>query len=454
MASKIVSVSLCDKLIFQLGHLVPNYLQGIFKRSPFWTGFFHRFHPDPSGRRLIAKWRRKYHARCFVVSLFGARTVLVVDPYSVRRVLEHSPAVYADPRPKQKGMAHFQPDAVTISRPPLWDLRRRFNEEVLATGRLHPFGDAFVAVIREETKNLAKTTTDRITWPALDGLFTRITLQIVFGKHALNDVGMLEALDRLMLQANRLLFLKRNPRFDRLYERIEHYLKAPEPNTLAARCREVLETMPTALRLTPDKINVASQMPHWLFAMKDTLALNTAACLTLLADHPACCERAQADIALWDGSASGLGAAKYLEACVEETMRLWPTTPMLVRECIVADILADDMILPGTQVIIWNAANHRNTEAYADAGLFRPERWSEPQFGTWFNHLSSSTQACAGRDLALLIAKTVVAELLRDHYYQNHAKIAEPGQSVPDSFNACQLKLERTASAERPEVQP
>ena len=135
-------------------------------------------------------------------------------------------------------------------------------------------------------------------------------------------------------------------------------------------------------------------------------------------------------------------------------MRLWPTTPMLVRECVVVDILADDVILPGTQVIIWNAANHRNSEAYPDAGLFRPERWSEPQFGTWFNHLSSSTQACAGRGLALMIAKAVVAELLREHGYQNCEKLVEPRQPVPDSFNAFRVNLKRRASAERLEINP
>ncbi len=444
MASKIVSVSLIDKLRFQLGHLLPNYLQGLFKKSPFWTGVFHRIHPDASGRRLVMKWRRKYHARYFAVSFIGARTVLVVDPHGIQRVMEHSPAVYADPRPKHKGFAHFQPNAVTISRPPLWDLRRRFNEQVLATGRVHPFGDAFLKVIQEETRAALDETPGDLKWPFFERLFMRVTMRIVFGNQALHDTGLVEALDQLMFQANRLLFLKRNPRFERLYGQIDKYLNSPEPNTLAALCRDVLAKTPTTPWLTRDKVDVASQMPHWLFAMKDTLALNTAACLALLADHPEACASARAEVQAWNGTADGLASAKHLEACVEEAMRLWPTTPMLVRECIIPDILADEVLVPGTQVIIWNSSNHRNPEAYPDASQFRPGRWRGPQFGTWFNHLSSSTQACAGKDLALLIAKGILAGLLREHGYQNRCKIVEPGGLVPDSFNAFLIELERT----------
>jgi cytochrome P450 len=444
MASKIVSVSLCDKLLFALGHLFPNYLQGLFKRSPFWTGFIQRFHPDASGRRLVMKWRRKYHARYFTVSFFGVPTVLVVDPYGIRRVLEHSPAVYADPRAKHKGMSHFQPDALTISRSPLWDLRRRFNEQVLATGGLHPFANAFLGVIQDEVKTVLSETPEFLTWPALDRLFTRITLRIGFGNQALADAGLVEALDQLMFQANRLVSLRRNPRFDRLYARIDHYLKAPEPNTLAASCRDALGKMPTTPWLGTAKIDVAGQFPHWLFAMKDTLALNTAACLALLADHPADGDAVRSEALAWDGSGAGLAEARYLQACVEEAMRLWPTTPMLVRECIIVDILADDVLLPGTQVIIWNSSNHRNPEAYPDASDFRPARWLEPQFGTWFNHLSSSTQACAGKNLALLIAKAVIAELVRGNRFQNRCKFVEAGRPLPDTFNAFQVELART----------
>jgi cytochrome P450 len=377
------------------------------------------------------------------VSLVGAPTVLVVDPYGIQRVLEHSPTVYADPPTKHKGMAHFQPDAVTISRPPLWELRRRFNVEVLATGRMHPFAEQFLRVIQEEVKTLLARSSARIVWADLEQLFKRITLRIVFGSQAVEDAALVESLDQLMFQANRLLLLKRNYPFEMLYQQIEKYLSQSEPNTLAALCRDVMQKMQDPKKPIAEQAHMASQIPHWLFAMKDTLAINTGYCLVLLADHSAATEKARAEIRGLDGSASQLFVAAYLEGCVQEAMRLWPTTPMLARECAVADLLGEDVLQPGTQVLVWNSANHRNPEAYPDLNQFRPERWSEPGFGAWFNHLSNGPQGCAGKELALFIAKAVVAELLRDHSYQNRERVAEPDGSVPGSCNPFQIDLER-----------
>ena len=62
--------------------------------------------------------------------------LLVLATDDVHRVLEGSPDPFAsDPEAKRKGMSHFQPDALTISRDELWENRRRFTETVLDTGQ-------------------------------------------------------------------------------------------------------------------------------------------------------------------------------------------------------------------------------------------------------------------------------------------------------------------------------
>ena len=62
------------------------------------------------------------------------RALLMLAGDDVRRVLEGSPEPFAsDPEAKRRGMGHFQPDALTISRGELWENRRRFTEAVLDT---------------------------------------------------------------------------------------------------------------------------------------------------------------------------------------------------------------------------------------------------------------------------------------------------------------------------------
>jgi cytochrome P450 len=319
----------------------------------------------------------------------------------------------------------------------LWELRRRFNEEVLATGRLHPYAEHFLRVIREEMRELP---TAALGWPAFERLFQRITLRIVFGDHARDNTGLIEAFDTLMFQANRLLLLRPNYLFAMLYQEIRKYLDKPAPHTLAFLCKEVAQSFKDA-KGTDIKIDIASQIPHWLFAMKDTLAINTAYCLALLADDPAAGDRARAEIADTPGGAKDVDAAAFLGGCVQEAMRLWPTTPMLERECAIPDILGDDVLLPGTRVIIWNACNHRNPEAYPDCNRFRPERWTEPGAEMWFNHLSSGPQGCAGKELALFIAKAVIAELLRGRRWHNRQPVVDAGGAVAGAINPFQIAL-------------
>jgi len=100
-----------------------------------------------------------------------------------------------------------------------------------------------------------------------------------------------------------------------------------------------------------------------MFAMGDTLAINTARALALICAHLPAEERvgeelAQADLASPEGSIS----CRYLEGCVQEAMRLWPTTPILVRETVKEDVLGGATIPAGTQVIIINSFNHRDRE--------------------------------------------------------------------------------------------
>ena len=54
---------------------------------------------------------------------------------------------------------------------------------------------------------------------------------------------------------------------------------------------------------------------------------------------------------------------KYLEGCLQEAMRLWPTVPLLARETTEPTELAGAEIDEGTQVMILNTFNHRDPEA-------------------------------------------------------------------------------------------
>jgi cytochrome P450 len=424
----IPSLSLSDNLIYNLGYAVPMGLQGSFTRNRFWVGFWSRVHPDPAAVRFVGRLRRKYRADFLYLRLLATKSLLVLDRDGVRRVLDHSPTIYADGRPKREGMRVFQPNAVTISRGEDWRDRRRFNEAVLDSGRpVHRYASEILRIVRDELVPADGPPPPLESWDDFDRLFARITRQVIFGRSARDDAAVTDLLRRMMREANRPIRPRKSRYFDPFYRRVRAYLRAAEAGSLVALCREAPST---------ERTRVENQIPHWMFAMWETLSANTVRALAVILAHPHAEERVRQELAGSDlATADGIDRLEYLEGCLQEAMRLWPTTPMLVRETVAEDSLGGARIPAGTQVLIWNSFNHRDRQRYPLADTFSPEQWANGRPDPLFNHLSSGPQVCAGIDLLLFIAKAVVARILDGRRYRLVKPALDPSRPMPYAYN-------------------
>src|ERR1700749_2051413 len=260
-------------------------------------------------------------------------------------------------------MSHFQPDSLTISTGDKWRDRRRFNEAVLH-GAMNGGGHSakVLEVVRREAHTLAEKRAP--AWQDFADAFDRITLQVVFGDRAASDSALLQRLRKMMREANRVAGLRKSKHFDEYYSEVGGYLKNPRPHSLASLCTETPSTQETS---------VPTQMTHWTFAMSETLAANTARALALVLSHPNAEQRAREELARADISTpEGVNNLKYLGACVQEAMRLWPTTPMLLRRALEEDYIDGARVERGTQVLINNTFNHRDAETHPFADKFAP----------------------------------------------------------------------------------
>lgn len=65
----------------------------------------------------------------------------------------------------------------------------------------------------------------------------------------------------------------------------------------------------------------------------------------------------------------------YLEACLSETLRIFPTIARVDRQCENDYQLTDQVTIPaGTTVFIPIHANHYDPENFEDPDQFKPER--------------------------------------------------------------------------------
>jgi cytochrome P450 len=228
---------------------------------------------------------------------------------------------------------------------------------------------------------------------------------------------------------------ERSKHFEPFMDRIRAYVVAAEPGSLLGLFGETASG--------PDT-RAEGQVTHWLFALQDTLATNALRALALIASHPE--QRSVVESALEGGGldASTVAGLGYLRACLQEAMRLWPTTPLLSRETLV-DLTWNGAAVPaGTQVLIFNTFHHRDRERVEYADRFAPEEWTEGNAGRdWsFNHFSHGPQGCPGVNLALLIGSTVLAHLLTQAQPSLLEPRLDPARPLPHMLDVFRLRFE------------
>src|SRR4051794_4797706 len=437
---EIPSASLVDGVRFTLFGVLPNVLQGLFRRRRRIVAVATRLDLDRHAAGTVAALRRRYGDGPVWIRVLTSRVLLALSVEDVRRILEGAPEPFAaDPDAKRRGMSHFQPHALTISRGKVWDERRRFTEVVLDTGEpVHRLAVHFLAASREEGERLIEETGGELDWDAFHRAMGRITRRVVLGDAARDDEEVSDLLARLMDEANRLP-KERSDSFDPFMARLGFYADAAEEGSLAG----LLADAPAGKDIDP-----AGQLPHWMFAMHDTLAANAFRALALIASHPLQRAEVEGELAAAGGQEAlakptAVADLEYLEASLQEAMRLWPTTALLSREA-VEEVDLDGATIPaGTQILISNIGNHRDREAHEFADRFAPEAWiSGGAAEDWsFNHFSHGPQGCPGTDLALFLGKSVLATLLAGRKVRLLEPELDPEKPLPHMLDFFRLRF-------------
>jgi cytochrome P450 len=425
------AASMRDSLRFVTVGLIPTVVRGLFSPRPRAMKRLTAMNADRRTVAMLTDLRRKYPGQG--ARLLGGRMVVLWGEEAIREVLDRSAALYgSDAGAKAKGMSHFQPDALTLSRGELWRDRRDFHESVLASAeRVHPLGQRFVAVVAEEVERAGFESA--IEWSGFELLFDRITLRVIFGDGSRDDQELTELLEKLMREANRIAGLSENDTYHDFCGRLERKLAEPEPGSLVARIAGAPQT---------ERTRVVQQIPHWMFAMRDTLGANAYRALAAIVADPAIESRVREELSganLSDPAA--IDGLRYLEGCLHEAMRLWPTTPLLARETTQEVTLAGERLDEGTQVMIVNTFNHRDAEEDAGADRLDAERWAAGEPGYRFNHLSNGTQDCPGGPMVLLLGKAVLARVLDGRKLSLQEPYIEPGKPLPHMLDFFSIRF-------------
>jgi len=431
------TASLLENARFTLTYALPSLLRGALIPQPFWTELATRLNTGQWAVATVERLAARHGDRSLRLRSVLGETLLILTPEDVRRVLESPVDVFAlDAREKQRALEPFAPNALNQSPPALHAQRRPFNEAVLDYGHEpHRLADRFLVIIGEEIATMLETATVLDYERSLAG-FRRINRRLVLGDAAADDTALSEEHSRLRGDGNWLGLKFWNRRRDArlrasMNERIRRYVDAAEPGTLVslfAGAPQTRDTLPNG------------QVPFWLMALEAvrTVVANT---LGLLATHPAARTRVLEEIAAADaahgrGTVAGLADLRFVRACIQESIRLWPAAPTLVRRTTAETEWQGTVVPSGTRVLIPAAVFHRRrTLPYANR--FAPEIWLDGSgdADTSLNLFSRGGAQCAGRNLALVLVTATLAELLRHAEFELLRPELSPDRPLPYAIN-------------------
>jgi cytochrome P450 len=174
--------------------------------------------------------------------------------------------------------------------------------------------------------------------------------------------------------------------------------------------------------ITPSEVH--GNVLTMLLAGEDTTANSLAWSIWLLFEHPECLARARAEIderigdpAAW--TIDAFAELDYVEACVNEAMRLRPVAPFLMLQALRETTVAGIRVPADT--LVWGVmrSDSLRDDYFAEADAFRPERWldAEVEHGAAsVNRIAmpfgAGPRVCPGRHLAMLEIKMALAVLL------------------------------------------
>ena len=170
-----------------------------------------------------------------------------------------------------------------------------------------------------------------------------------------------------------------------------------------------------------DDEQIRDQVLLFMLAGHDTTASALMFAVHLLATHRDHQERAYAEVSSVlggrDATAADLAAMPFLKMVLKETMRLYPSIPLLGRCTPTGDEVGGHATPPGSAVWTIPWVTHRHPEFWSDPERFDPDRFRpEAEAGrhrfAWFP-FGAGPRSCIGEHLSMLELTVALAGILR-----------------------------------------
>ena len=427
--------SAADAMRVMVQVFAPLIAKGVLLRRPRMVALSAHWGLDGKAVRCLQAMRRTYGEGPLMLAIPGRPQIVLLAPDDVDRVLVREPDAFAPASlEKRTALAHFEPNVSLISREPDRPPRRRLHDRVLESGSpVHSMAQVISAIVEKEMGSLLARQPGVLDWPTFAHGWNRVARRLIFGDAAADDTELNAMLVELRAAGNwAFVRPKRRNLLHRFQARLAIYLEAAAPRSLAevlARHAEGGDSRPV------------DQVSQWLFAF-DTGCMGVFRAMALLASQPGALHRVRAE-----GAAAVATGRPFTRACLLEALRLWPTTPAILRETTRPATWPDGTVEAGTQVIVFTPFFHRDNERLPEADRFSPHLWLEPRDDrSWpLIPFSAGAGLCPAHHLFPLVVSAALPALVRGHDLRiEKGQSLDPNAPLPGTLDHFRLEFAMT----------
>lgn len=177
-------------------------------------------------------------------------------------------------------------------------------------------------------------------------------------------------------------------------------------------------------------------------AGSDTTAASLTCLFFQLAQNPSVLQKLQEELDAYftqnkEPSAASLSKLDYLNACINESLRLHPPVPSGVQRITPPEGLQlGDTYIPGETIVqVPTYTLHRDERAFVKPNEYIPDRWTSQtelvKDASVFTPFGTGRYSCAGKQLGLMELRSVTSQVIRDYTVRLDAE-QKPGDFLDE----------------------
>lgn len=384
------------------------------------------YRADPIGY-IVKKNREEGHR--IVMNIFGKKIIILSHPNDVLHVLKSNHSSYTKGR-TTKMLRKFLGNGLLTNDDSSWAKQHRLFRPIMGWKSVYDLAPKIEDVTKTFLKEIKESEID--SFVLINKLTWRIVLETLFSQKSskewdawLQDILLImKIITKKTRTAVPIPFwvpTKDNRNLKRAIKRFNKFIfKMISERRNNEKKNDLLQLMIDA-KDNEDKmtdLEIRDEVMTFLMAGHETITNTLSWCMIELANNKGYKKKIEDELSGREFSYEELNGLPWLSAVIDESMRLWPSVWIFMRQAHREDQIDDLKIPVGANVAVSPFLSHRSKDFWERPDEFYPERFLPEEKkkvipGSYYPY-GLGPRGCIGVNFATIEAKIIISEIVKN----------------------------------------